>query len=99
MPCEKNNISKNRFWDICYFKEKQDVLLSNTANKQLIMNVISTELKKARCCVFHSHDDADVDIVKAAVQSSLKCPATVTGGEMDLILLLLYHADVISKPF
>ena len=67
MSCEKNNISKNR----CYFKEKKDVLLSNTANKQLIMNVISTELKKARCCVFHSHDDADVDIVKVAVQSSL----------------------------
>ena len=67
MSCEKNSISKNR----CYFKEKKDVLLSNTANKQLIMNVISTELKKARCCVFHSHDDADVDIVKVAVQSSL----------------------------
>ena len=67
MSCEKNNISKNR----CYFKEKKDALLSNTANKQLIMNVISTELKKARCCVFHSHDDADVDIVKVAVQSSL----------------------------
>ena len=31
------------------------------------MNVISTELK-ARWCVFHSHDDADVDIVKVAVQ-------------------------------
>ena len=78
------------------FQGKKDVFLSNPANKQLIINIISTKLKKARCYVFHSHDDA-VDIVKLAVQSSLECHATVIGGEIDLFLLLLYHADVNSK--
>ena len=94
MSCEKNNISKNR----CYFKEKKDVLLSNTANKQLIMNVISTELKKARCC-FSFTWWCWCWYCKSSSSKFLECPATVTGGEMDLILLLLYHADVISKPF
>ena len=53
------------------FSAKKDVFLSNTANKQSIINVISTKHKKAGCYVIHSNDDADVGIVKLAVQSSL----------------------------
>ena len=63
-----------------------------------MINVISTEVKKAGCYVFHSHDDADVDIVKLAVQSSLECPVTLIGEDTDLLVLLLYHVDVNSKP-
>ena len=80
------------------FPGKKDVFVSNTENKQRTTNVISTELKKAGCYVFHWHDDANVDIVELAVESSLECPRTVTGEDTDLLVLLLYHADVNSKP-
>ena len=72
---------------------------SNTANKQRIINVISAELKKVRCNVFNSHDD--IDIVKLAVQSSLKCLTTVITKDkylLVLLLILLYHTDVNLKP-
>ena len=69
------------------FHGEKDVFLSNTTNKQCIINVISAELKKAWIYIFHSLDDADVDIVKLAVQSSLY-----------LLVLLLYHVNVDSKP-
>ena len=81
------------------FQAKKDVFLSNSTNKQLIMNVASNKLQKGRCYVFHSHDDADVGIVRAAVQSSLEFSASIIGGNTDLLLLFLYHADVNSKLF
>ena len=103
-PTTKDNTLKRRvgkgisprteFQPGMLFQGKKDVFISNTANKQHIINVVSTELKKAGCYVFHSHDDADVDIIKLVVQSSLKCPATVIGEDTDLLVILLYHADV-----
>ena len=48
--------------------------------------------------MFHSHDDADANIVKLAVQSSLECLTTVIDEDIDLLVLLLYHADVNSEP-
>ena len=87
-----------------YFKEKKDVFLSNSTNEHHMINVISTEIKKAGCYGVHSHDDADVDIVKLILQnslilqSSLECSITVIGEDADLLVLLLYHADINSKP-
>ena len=81
-----------------YFKEKKDVFLSNSTNEHHMINVISTEIKKAGCYGVHSHDDADVDIVKLNVQGSLECSTTVIGKDTDLLVLLLYHADINSKP-
>lgn len=65
---------------------KKDVFLSNTANKQRIINVISTALKKGWCNVCHLHNDADVDILKLTVQSSLECPTSLTGFLCAIIL-------------
>ena len=63
-----------------------------------MINVISTEVKKAGCYVFHSLYDADVDIVRLNVQSFLEFSTTVIGEDADLLVLLLYHADINSKP-
>ena len=75
IPTIKDNARKRRLGKgispDMLFQVKKDVFLSNTANKQSIINVISTEHKKAGCYVIHSNDDADVGIVKLAVQSSL----------------------------
>ena len=41
--------------------------------------------------VSHSHDDADVDIVKLAVQRSLECLAAVIDEDTDLLLLYIVY--------
>ena len=58
------------------FQSKNDAFLRNTSNKHLVINVILTELKKAGCNALHLYDDADTDITKLNVQSSLKCLIT-----------------------
>ena len=37
------------------FKGKKDAFLRKTAIKHCVINVISTEVKKAGCCAFHSY--------------------------------------------
>ena len=80
------------------FEGKKDIFLSNSTNEHCMINVISTEVKKAGCYVFHSLYDADVDIVRLNVQSFLEFSTTVIGEDADLLVLLLYHADINSKP-
>ena len=57
-----------------------------------------TKLKKPEFDAFHSNDDADTDIIKVIIQSSLKCLITEVNENKDLLVLLLYHADLSSKP-
>ena len=66
------------------FQYKNDALLSNTANKYRAINVILTELEKPGCKTFHLYDDADIDISKSSVQSSLKCLITEISENKDL---------------
>ena len=80
------------------FKGKKDAFLRNTANKHRLINVILTELKKPGCNAFHLYDDAEFDITKLSVQSSLKCLITEISKTKDLLVLLWYHADHNSEP-
>ena len=50
------------------FQRKMSAFLMNTGNKHRVVNVVSTEFKKAGCNGF---DDADIDAIKLVVQSSL----------------------------
>ena len=45
------------------------------------------------CSVINADGDADVDIVKAAVEESQKQSTTVIGEDTDLLVLLLLYAD------
>ena len=59
--------------------------------------MISDELKELNCTVVNSLGDADVDIVRAAVGSSLLHTTTLIGEDTDLLVLLLYYAQRDSK--
>ena len=61
------------------------------------MIVILTVLKKPWCNVFHLYDDADVDIKNLNIKSFLKCLTNEISENKDLLVLLLYHADLNSK--
>ena len=86
----------NSVWQCC--QDKSDELLRNTANKHRAINIILTELEKPGCKAFRLFDDADIDIKKLTVQSSLKCIITEVSENKDLLVQLLYHANHNSKP-
>ena len=54
------------------FQGKKDAFPRNTANEHGVIKFISTDLQKAGRDMFYSYDDADTDIKKLVVQSSLK---------------------------
>ena len=75
------------------FSGKKEEFLSRDLNKQRLIQLISDALKERNCTVVNSLGDADVDIVQAAVRSSLLHTTTLIGEDTDLLVLLLYYAQ------
>ena len=69
---------------------KKEEFLANRENKQRFINILSKELEKAGCCCFHANEDADLMIVKTALNSSNKIDTILTGEDTDLLVLLCY---------
>ena len=74
------------------FVVKMQDFLANETNKQAIINFIADCLRQIGCHVIHAEGDADVDIVKAAVEMSSYKSTTLVGKDTDLLVLLLHHA-------
>ena len=68
---------------------KED-FLSNQANKQGLIRLISERMRERGCLVIQAEEDADADIVKAAVSMASFKTTTLTGEDMDLLALLLH---------
>ena len=64
--------------------------LSRASNKE---RLISAQLRNKSCNVINVPGDADVDIVKTAVDISHQHSTTLIGEDTDLLILLLYYAD------
>ena len=79
------------------FSGKKEEFLSRDLNKQRLIQMISDELKERGCTVVNSIGDADVDIVRAAGESSLLHTTTLIGEDTDLLVLLLHYAQRDSK--
>ena len=77
------------------FSGKKEEFLSRDTNKQRLIRMISDQLRQRDCIVVNAHEDADVDIVKTAVETSLKHTTymTLIGEDTDLLVLLLYYAQ------
>ena len=71
--------------------------MSTDSNKQRLIWMVSDELRKRGCTVVNAPGDADVLIVKAAVEKSLQHTTTVIGEDTDLLVLLLYYAHDVNK--
>ena len=83
----ESTISNISVWVGQAISRKIAVFLCNTANIQSVTNGLATQLKNLARNVFHSNDDADIDFIKLAVQTSLKCLVTVIGEDTDLLVL------------
>ena len=73
---------------------KKDEFLNNKVNKQRFIYFVSEYLERAGCSVHHAEADADFLIVQTAIASAKTQDTVVVGDDTDLLVLLLYHAEV-----
>jgi len=59
--------------------------------------MVSDELRKINCTVVNAPGDADVLVVKTAVEQSVQRATTVIEEDTDLLVLLLYYARDVKK--
>ena len=77
---------------------KKDLFLTNKENKQAFIKMLDKKLQSSGFRVFHADDDdADVLIVKKAIEVSQTENTAVIGDDADLLVLLLYHARNIKS--
>src|SRR6218665_684609 len=73
------------------FSGKKDEFLSIGSNKQKLIWLVSYALRKVDCIVMNAQGDADVEIAKAAVETSRLHTTTLIGEDTDLLVLLLHY--------
>ena len=71
----------------------KDVFLSNIANKQNFIDMLSHYPQLAGCLIEHAEDDADLLIAQTAVQSAATKSTVLVADDTDLVILLCYYAD------
>ena len=69
-------------------KLKKDKFLSNPANKQLFINLLSTQLILSGYNTAHASGDTGLQIVLTAVNLSQSSPTVLVGDDTDLLILL-----------
>ena len=79
------------FTEETVFAGKKDEFLSRDRNKQNMIDLISKKLLEKGCEVINALGDADVEIVKAAVLSSLTRSTTLIGEDTDMLVRLLHY--------
>jgi len=81
------------FVGVMSIKMKKDRFLANSTNKQRFIIMLSEKLQGSECKTVHAESDADLLIVQTVVESASTCATTVIGQDMDLLILLCFHAD------
>ena len=106
-PSIKDNTHQRRGCKIVYpevyvamntvFEGRKEHFLSRHRNTQSLIDIISSELRRKECRVINSLKDANVDIIKAAVEESYRRSANLIGEDTDLLVVLLYFAKLDCK--
>ena len=91
---QKLKANKVNITEVTQFVGKKENFLSNGANKQALIQLIMEGMRQNGCDVIQAEGDADVEIAKAAINMSAFRPTTRIGEDTDLLVLLLYHAEV-----
>lgn len=78
-------------------KSKKEDFLNNKTNKQRFIHFLSDKLERAGCSTEHAKHDADVRIVQTALASARTRDTVLIGDDTDLLVLLLYHADMTAN--
>ena len=71
---------------------KKDNFLSNPKTKQRFLSMLSKALQNVGCIAYHANGDADLLMVKTAVESARTSTTVLDGDDRDLLVLMCYHA-------
>ena len=58
--------------------------------------MLGDQLENSKCKVHHASGDADLLIVQKAVESAAMVNTVLVGDDIDLLILLCYHASLDS---
>ena len=72
----------------------KDAFLANTENKKRFIVMLQRHLLEIGWRTLQAEGDADVLIVKTAVDSAVTHPTALVGDDTDLLVLLCYHTKV-----
>ena len=70
---------------------KKDAFLSNTEDKKRFIVMLQRHLLESGGRTLQAEGDADVLIVKTALDSAVTHPTVLVGDDTDLLVLLCYH--------
>ena len=83
---------KVHFTSSMTLQTKKEEFLSNKHNKQRFITLLSQRLEQAGCEIHQARGDANVLIVQTALTSAGKQDTVLVGDDIDLFVLLIYHA-------
>ena len=66
---------------------KKDLFLKSKEHKQAFIKMLGKKLQSSGFRVFHADDDADVLIVRKAIEESQRANTAVIGDDTDLLVL------------
>ena len=72
----------------------KDVFLSNVANKQNFIDMLSHNLQLAGCLTEHAEEDADLLIAQTAMHSAATKNTVLLADGTDLVILLCYYTQI-----
>ena len=72
---------------------KKEEFLANAENKQRFINLLSNKLRGLALNVYHAAGDADLLIVKTAIECADEKETIVVADDTDILVLLLYHVQ------
>ncbi|GFO18890.1 hypothetical protein PoB_004539500 [Plakobranchus ocellatus] len=73
---------------------RKEHFLANSNNKQAFGQYLGDVLEKEGCQVLHAQGDC----VRTAVSCAINKTTVIIGEDTDLLVLLLHHADLRSRP-
>ncbi|KAK3751010.1 hypothetical protein QZH41_020170, partial [Actinostola sp. cb2023] len=95
--CRPQNVARaKKLGDPPYISNKRRSLVrttakSNTKNKQRFLTMLSDSLCHSQCETWHAESDADLLIVKTAVEFAQTRTTILVGDDTDFLILLLFY--------
>ena len=68
--------------------------LMNKINKQRFVNMLGETLEQNNCKSYYASADANLLMVQKAVESATTMKTVLVGSDIDLLVLLCYHASL-----
>ena len=86
-----------KFMSSAVISHKKDIFLSNDSNKNNFILMLAEKFSSCGFFVHHAHTDADLLIVRSALERAQSRSTVAIGDGTDLLILLCYHNDLQSR--